>query len=98
MLNAVLRYLVPLVALFVVGPLAGMLTGALRGRDGGTDASLLASSAPASGLVAGLGVMGLAILMGVISARVISQRTGLFSAGLVLAWGALRSSAAGWDF
>ncbi len=88
MLNAVLRYLVPLLALFAVGPLAGRLTGALRGHDGGGDASLLVGSSPSAGVIAALGVMGLAILMGVIGARTIGHRMGLFGAGLVLAWGA----------
>lgn len=88
MLNAVLRYLVPLLALFAAGPLAGHLTGALRGRDGGGDASLLVCAAPGSGVVAALVVMALAILMGVIAARTLGHRMGLFSAGLVLAWAA----------
>ena len=88
MLNAAIRYLVPLLALFAIGPVAGMLTGALRGHDGSGEASLLVCSAPMSGVLALFAVMGLAVLMGVIAARVISQRTGLFSAGLVLAWAA----------
>ncbi len=88
MVYAALRYLMPFLAILVVGPLAGHLTDALRGHDGGTDASLLVCSQPMSGVLAGLGAMGLALVMGLLTARLIGNRMGLFCAGLVLAWAA----------
>ena len=88
MLHGALRYIIPFLALLAVGPLAWRLTGALRGQDGGDDATLLICSAPTDGVLAGLGAMGLALVVGVIASRLIGQRMGLFSAGLVLAWAA----------
>ena len=88
MMYAALRYLLPFIAILVVGPLAGHLTGALRGHDGGADASLLVGAAPMSGVLAGLGAMGLALAMGVVASRLVGNRMGLFCAGLVLAWAA----------
>jgi hypothetical protein len=88
MLNALLRWLVPLIALLVFGPLAGKLTSSLRALDGGPQASLLVCAHPSAGVLAGLGTIGLAIVAGLIASVLIGSRMGLFCAGLVLAWGA----------
>lgn len=88
-LHTVLRWLVPIVACLVVGPVAGWLVQGLRAPDGGGQVSLLLSSTPVMGLVRG----GLAVLLagvtGVVAAAIIGTRMGLFSAGLVLAWAAM---------
>ncbi len=88
MLYSVLRYAIPFAALLLVGPLAAHFTAGLMGVDGGDQASLLLSAAPAKGAIAACIVFGLALIPGVIGARCVGNRSGLLSAGLVLAWGA----------
>lgn len=88
MIKALVHWAVPLVALLVIGPLAGMLTASLRASDGSGAATLLLNNSPAMGLLCGLGVVALAALAGVAATRLIGFRHGLFCAGLVLAWAA----------
>lgn len=87
MLHAALRWMFPLLAMLVVGPLAGGLTSSLRGPDGGSAATLLVSTSGLSGILAGVGVVALAAIWGALTAKFIGAHDGLFSAGLVLAWG-----------
>lgn len=91
MLHAAVRYAIPMLALFGAGPLAGYLTASLRTPDAGKGASLLVSVSPMQGVVAGLVSMGLALGVGVLGARFVGRRAGMFSAGLVLAWAALNT-------
>lgn len=88
MLQALIRWVVPLVALLGLGPLAWLLTGRLRAPDGGRETSLLLNEAPARGLAALAAAMALALAAGVLGAWSIGKRSGLFCAGLVLAWAA----------
>lgn len=91
MLHVAVRYAIPLLALFVAGPIAGYLTASLRTPDAGTGASLLVSANPTQGIIAGLISMAFALAVGVIGARLVGRRAGLFSAGLVLAWAAINT-------
>jgi hypothetical protein len=88
MLKAAIRWGIPLTSLFVVGPPAGWLTYSLRAPDGSGGTTLLLSESPVRGLIAGLGALALAAVMGFLGARMVSLRLGLFSAGLVLTWAA----------
>lgn len=88
MLYTVLRYAIPLAALLLVGPLACHFTASLTGVDGGEQASLLLSSTPFKGVIAGCIAFALALVPGVLGARLVGNRSGLLSAGLVLAWAA----------
>ena len=88
MLHSILRWAGPLLALLAVGPIAGWLTYSLRAPDGGPETTLLLSSSMSKGLAVGVGVVLLAILTGAAIARLVAPRSGLFSAGLVLVWGA----------
>lgn len=88
MMQPVLRWSIPLVALLVLGPAAGWLTSSLHAVDGGHATSLLLNTSRSAGALAGLGVLALAAIVGLAAARLISPHYGLFSAGLVLAWGA----------
>lgn len=88
MIHAVLRWLIPLTALFLLGPIAGYLTSSVRAPDGGPEASLLVSAAPMRGMLVGVGVLLIAGIAGGVGARLIGNRSGLFCAGLVLAWAA----------
>jgi hypothetical protein len=84
---AVLRWAIPLAAGAVLGPIAAWLAGTVRAVDGGHAATLLVSDSPVVGVaaLAGVGVLALA---GAGAARIVGPRLGLFTAGIVLAWGA----------
>ena len=88
MLNVLIRWTIPLGALLVLGPLGAALVSRLRAADGGHQLSLLVSTSPVQGIIAGLVALALALLAGVLGARFIEQRSGLLAAGLVLAWSA----------
>lgn len=76
----------PCLALFIIGPLLSRLVGSLHGIDGGDEVSLLLSASPALGLALGLIGVIVAIAYGGIAARMLGERTGTLSGGLLLAW------------
>ncbi|MBX3401772.1 MAG: hypothetical protein KF699_00010 [Phycisphaeraceae bacterium] len=82
------RWIVLLVSLLVLGPVAGILVAMLRAPDGGAHASLFINTSPVWGAVVGLLVFALAAAGGVPAARVGGVGHGYFCAGLVLAWAA----------
>lgn len=88
MMQALLRWVMPLGGLLIVGPLAGMCTAGLRLADGSDRATLLVSTSPMLGLVLGAIAIGLAAVVGMAAARLINASYGFFSAGLTLAWAA----------
>lgn len=88
MKDQVLRWACFLLAAFAVGPMAGALVGVVRSPEGGFGAQALLAESPIVGLLAYLGVIVLATLMGVLAARFTTVRLGLFCAGLVMAWAA----------
>lgn len=88
MTHALVRWLIPLLALFAVGPVAGWLMWSIVAADGSHDISVLLNGSLARAVMGLLGVVGLATLVGVAGARFVAPRSGLFAAGLVLAWGA----------
>ncbi|MFN7020387.1 MAG: hypothetical protein ACK4WH_03540 [Phycisphaerales bacterium] len=88
MFNVLIRWSIPLAALFALGPIAAMLTHGLRAADGGPETSLFFNTAPLSAAVALIVSLALALGIGVVGARYIEQRSGLLAAGLVLAWAA----------
>ncbi|VAX39106.1 hypothetical protein MNBD_PLANCTO03-1284 [hydrothermal vent metagenome] len=92
MLNAILKQLPWMLALFVLGPIAAMLTGALRAVDGSGNATLLLGIAPAKGILAGLVTLGFAGGVGVFASRLNGSRSGLNAAGIVLAWAASQTA------
>ena len=91
MWNAVLRWALPLAALVAIGPLAGVLTGMLRGADGGPDATPLVCGAPLLGIAAAIAGVLVAIAWGVIVARILDERSGFYAGGFALAWVAWRT-------
>ncbi len=92
MLTASLKQLPWMLALFVLGPIAGHLTGSLRAADGSGDATVLVGVAPAGGIIAGVVTLALAGLVGVFASRVNGSRSGLNNAGIVIAWAASQTA------
>ncbi len=90
-MKVILQWVLAAVALLAVGPVAGWATSAHRGIDGSAHATMLVGASPVSGVLGHLGALALAAAMGVVSARLVSGRYGLFAAGMVLAWGAART-------
>jgi len=92
MLTAALRWAPGLLALFILGPIAGAMVGMLQGPDGGPDASLLVNSSPALGLMVLLGVFAITGISSLIASRIVGFRLATWSAGYILAWAAYRAT------
>lgn len=92
MKHAVLKWISLAVAVLLLGPVAGNLTGRVRGTDGGPKATALLCEAPAKGVAVAAATLALAAVAGVLGGRLAGPRTGLFSAGLVVAWGAFETA------
>jgi len=88
MRQGITRWTIYLLCLCIVGPAAGALTGALRASDGSHAASPLFCTSPGIGLAAGLGALGLALVMGLLAAKLVNVAAGFTAAGLVMAWAA----------
>jgi hypothetical protein len=96
MLYAVMKYIVPFGAGLAIGPVACWFTMRIMGPDGGDQASLLMSASPSQGLIAALAVFALAAAWGCLGARTVGTRSGLFAAGLILAWAAWGTGRSDW--
>jgi hypothetical protein len=92
MLTAALKQLPWMLALFVLGPIAGHLAGGLRAADGSGDATLLLGNTPVAGVVAGLVTLAFAGLAGIFASRLNGCRSGMNAAGIVLAWAASQTA------
>lgn len=91
MRQAIIRTTIYVLALCLLGPIAGTLTGALRAADGSHAASPLFCTTPALGLLCGIGALVIALLLGLIASRLVSVACGFTAAGLVMAWAAWRT-------
>ncbi len=89
--HVVLRYVLPISAALVFGPLAAMPVGGLMSATGGTETTPLLSAAPVMGIVAILVVALIAGLGGGLTARLTVAGTGRTFAGLVIVWAAMRT-------
>lgn len=63
----------------------GLIRG-LRATDGGPDVTLLIGASPMVGLTIGLGCVVVAMVYGIIAGRMLGERTGTLSGGLLLGW------------
>jgi hypothetical protein len=91
MLESTLRWTIYLAAAFVFGPIAGTLTGSLHATDGSHSATPLVCASPSSGLLMGLAAMGIALVVGLVAARLLGAAPGMTAAGIVVAWAAWRT-------
>ncbi len=88
-----LRWALIAIALLVVGPIVGRVVGEVRSPTGGPDATMLVSDSLSRSIGATLVAMAAASFMGVLGARLVSVKTGMFVAGAVLIWPAFTSAA-----
>lgn len=87
-----LKYLFYFGALLAVGPIAAMALEPLRLAISGGPATLLTGHSMPLGFAAGLGIVVLAGVMGVITSKIVGVRWGLAAAGMVLVWPAVNSA------
>lgn len=80
--------MLPIAALFLLGPVSTLNLAALQSLEGGRDVSLLVSAAPAIGLGFGLAIIVGAAIYGIVCAKVVDPRTGTLSAGFLVSWAA----------
>lgn len=91
MRTAIVRWTIYLIALLAAGPAAGWLTALARGSDGGPGTPLTCVS-PAIGIAAAFGAVGIALLVGLISIRVIGAAHAMTASGYILAWASWRTA------
>lgn len=92
MLTATLKQLPWMLALFVLGPIAGHLVGALHAPDGSRQATLLVGNSLPAGLAAGVVTLAFALAAGVFASRLNGCRSGMNAAGIVVAWAASQTA------
>ena len=92
MVKNVLRWVMVLLALLVVGPLAGAMVVRLQTTTGLQAPPVLLSSNPALGLGFLIAIMALAAALGAVTARFIGRGYGMGVAGVVVGWAAIRSA------
>lgn len=88
MKKAVWIWIVRVISLCVLGPIAGGLMSSMRGADGSGYATALVSGSLIGGVFALIGVFFLAMVGGILATKMVSLREGVLNVGLVVAWGA----------
>lgn len=91
-MKEVLRWTLLVIALMVVGPIAGRLVAMAEAPDGGPDATMLLSTTRFVAIFGTLAALALSTGAGVVVARLAGLRSGFFAAGLVLIWPAFQSA------
>lgn len=94
MMKATIRWVLPLVSLFVLGPIAGWMVGTLRPVSGASGATLLVGADPVKGMLVLVGVLALAGAVAVAGSRLFAPRPGLAAAGWVIGWAAWANASA----
>lgn len=91
MRNGIIRWTIYLIALFIAGPAAGALVGAVHAVDGGP-ASPLVSASPGLGLASAIGALVMALLLGLITGKFLGLGPAMTASGFVVAWAAWRTA------
>lgn len=86
MIRATLRWAYLMGVLFILGPLCARLVTMFPAADGSPASGATLSVSPVSALMAVFAALAIAAVAGLIGARLYSQRTGFFAAGLALVW------------
>ncbi len=88
-LHAGLRWVLPIAALGVLGPLAAAPVRVLRDLHGGHAVTLLLNTSPVMGVVAAVVVVLTAAIGAALGARLVAPAMGRMVAGLTVAWAAI---------
>lgn len=88
MRESIMTYGLGLAALLLAGPVAWLLTSGIIDASGAHGTTLLHASGAGLALARGVLAVVIAGAMGVLTARLVGLRAGLWNAGMVLAWGA----------
>lgn len=91
MLKTASRYVPPLAALFVLGPIAAFFVNLLRASDGSRDATLLVGASPVVGVMVLLAVFAIAGSAALLATHFHGWRSGMWTAGLTFAHAAWAS-------
>lgn len=91
MRKAVFEWVSLILAVLVVGPVAGMLIASLNAADGSGEVTALNSSSPAMGIAYSFAALILALIAGVVGSKTVTRPMGMVCAGFVLVWVACRS-------
>lgn len=94
--TVVFRWMCPILALALFGPLLAIPVSGLKDPTGGNSATLILSSTPVIGVLALVALVVVAGLGGAVTARVAEADSGRTFVGLCAGWMALRT-AGGWD-
>ncbi|MEZ6242356.1 MAG: hypothetical protein R3B57_04870 [Phycisphaerales bacterium] len=86
MAKVLLRWALPMAALFVLGPAASRLVVLLHAADGSRDVTLLVNTTPILGAAVIAGIIALAIVGALPAARLFGPRAALLTAGFTLTW------------
>lgn len=91
MRKAVFEWVSLILAVLVIGPVAGALIASLNAMDGSGEVTALNSSNPVLGLVYSLAALLLALIAGGVGSKTVTRPMGMVCAGFVLVWVACRS-------
>lgn len=88
-IHAALRWVLPIAALGLLGPLAAAPVRALRDLHGGDAVTLLLNTSPIMGVLAALIVIATATVGAALGARLVAPAMGRMVGGLTVAWAAI---------
>ncbi|MBN8597454.1 MAG: hypothetical protein J0L78_07245 [Planctomycetes bacterium] len=90
MRKAIFEWVSLVLAVLILGPVAGTLPAMLRSAAGSGQTSALTSTTPILGIVLALGGLALATVVGMFGSKTVTRPMGMACAGFVLVWVACR--------
>ncbi|MGH7242595.1 MAG: hypothetical protein ACREJD_04190 [Phycisphaerales bacterium] len=90
MRKAVFEWVSLVLAVLILGPVAGLMPAMLRSPAGSGQTSALTSTTPLLGIFFSLGALGLALVVGMFGSKTVTRPMGMACAGFTLIWVACR--------
>ncbi|MBX3388649.1 MAG: hypothetical protein KF691_04260 [Phycisphaeraceae bacterium] len=94
MRKAIFEWVSLVLAVLILGPVAGLLPAMLRSPAGSGEATALTSKAPLFGIALSLGALAIAAVVGMFGSKTVTRPMGMACAGFTLVWVACRSGRA----
>lgn len=94
MRKAIFEWVCLVLAVLILGPVAGLLPAMLRSPAGSGEATALTSTTPLVGIVLSLVALALATVVGMFGSKTVTRSMGMACAGFTLVWVACRSGRA----